>query len=344
MKAIVIHAAKDLRIEEQEVGEPGPGEVLVKMERGGICGSDLHYFNHGGFGAVRLKEPMVLGHEVAGRIAALGQGVTSLALGDLVAVSPSRPCGNCRYCREGLPNHCLNMRFYGSAMPMPHIQGAFRQALIADASQCVPAGTLTAAEAAMAEPLAVCLHAVRRAGEILGKRVLITGAGPIGLLVALVVRRAGASEITVTDIADFTLRMAQRTGVDRVLNTKDNPEALTHFTHDKGQFDVLLECSGVAAALAQAIPTIRPKGHIVQVGMSGDMTIPMQAITVKELTLSGTFRFHAEFATAIALMQKRLIDVTPLITHQYALSDVHAAFAMANDRTQAMKVQIRLDG
>jgi L-idonate 5-dehydrogenase len=344
MKAIVIHAARDLRVEEQDAGQPGPGEVRVRMERGGICGSDLHYFNHGGFGAVRLREPMVLGHEVSGRIDALGPGVDGLAVGQLVAVSPSRPCGVCSYCLEGLPNHCLNMRFYGSAMPMPHIQGAFRQELIASASQCVPADGLTAAEAAMGEPLAVCLHAVRQAGEMLGKRVLITGAGPIGLLVALVARRAGAAEITVTDIADFTLAMAAKVGADRVINIRDTQDALTPFTANKGQFDVLFECSGVAAALAQAIPAVRPRGHIVQVGMSGDMAIPMQAITVKELTLSGTFRFHAEFATAITLMQKRLIDVTSLITHDYALADVHEAFAMANDRSQAMKVQIRLDG
>ena len=137
MRSVVIHAAKDLRIEDRPAETPGPGEVLVRIERGGICGSDLHYFNHGGFGAVRLREPMILGHEVAGRIAALGEGVEDLAVGNLVAVSPSRPCGRCRYCQEGKQNHCLNMRFYGSAMPFPHIQGAFREELVADGGQCV---------------------------------------------------------------------------------------------------------------------------------------------------------------------------------------------------------------
>ena len=180
MRSLVIHSAKDLRIEEQAVEAIGPGQVLVRVERGGICGSDLHYFNHGGFGAVRLREPMTLGHEVAGRIAKLGEGVSGLAIGDLVAVSPSRPCGHCRYCQEGKQNHCLNMRFYGSAMPFPHIQGAFREELVADASQCVVANGLSAGEAAMAEPLSVCLHGVRQAGEVLGKKVLITGSGPIG--------------------------------------------------------------------------------------------------------------------------------------------------------------------
>ncbi|MEL6479786.1 MAG: alcohol dehydrogenase catalytic domain-containing protein, partial [Pseudomonadota bacterium] len=182
MKAIVIHAAKDLRIEDQEPGTPGPGQVALRLAAGGVCGSDLHYYNHGGFGTVRLRQPMVLGHEVAGHVMALGPGVEGLAEGDLVAVSPSRPCGTCRYCVEGLPNHCLNMRFYGSAMPFPHIQGAFREILVAEASQCVNAEGLSAGEAAMAEPLSVCLHATRRAGEMLGKRVLVTGCGPIGVI------------------------------------------------------------------------------------------------------------------------------------------------------------------
>jgi L-idonate 5-dehydrogenase len=165
MKAIVIHAAKDLRIDEREPETPGPGEVEIRLATGGICGSDLHYYNHGGFGTVRVKEPMILGHEVSGHIAALGEGVSGLAIGDLVAISPSRPCGHCEYCLKGLPNHCFNMRFYGSAMPFPHIQGAFRERLVAQASQCVKADGLSAGEAAMAEPLAVTLHATRRAGE-----------------------------------------------------------------------------------------------------------------------------------------------------------------------------------
>ena len=200
MKAIVIHAPKDLRVEDIAPEIPGPGQVAIRLAAGGVCGSDLHYYNHGGFGAVRIKQPMILGHEVSGYVAALGDGVENLAVGDLVAVSPSRPCGQCRYCAEGLRNQCLDMRFYGSAMPFPHIQGAFREVLVADVSQCAKADGLTAGEAAMAEPLSVCLHATRRAGDLLGKRVLITGAGPIGALCILAARRAGAAEIVATDL------------------------------------------------------------------------------------------------------------------------------------------------
>ncbi len=340
MKSIVIHAAKDLRIEEREAGQPGPGEVSIRLAAGGVCGSDLHYYNNGGFGAIRLKEPMILGHEVAGHVMALGAGVDGLSVGQLVAVSPSRPCGGCNYCQEGRYNQCLNMRFYGSAMPFPHIQGAFREILVADARQCAPADGLTAGEAAMAEPLAVTLHATRRCGEMLGKRVLITGCGPIGLLAALSARRAGAAEIVATDLSDFTLAMARQNGVDRTINSGDDPEGLAPYTAGKGYFDVLYECSGAAPALSAGIAALRPGGIIAQLGLGGDMTLPMMAITAKELELRGSFRFHKEFFSAVELMQKGLIDVKPLITHVVPLDDAEDAFKVASDRNCAMKAQI----
>ncbi|MBL4598875.1 MAG: L-idonate 5-dehydrogenase [Rhizobiaceae bacterium] len=340
MRAIVIHKPKDLRIEECEVNALGPGQVRIKMAAGGVCGSDLHYFNHGGFGTVRIREPMILGHEVSGRIEALGEGVENLAVGELVAVNPSRPCGHCGFCAEGLRNHCENMRYYGSAMPFPHIQGAFREVLVADANQCVKAGDLSPGEAAMAEPLSVCLHGTRRAGEMLGKRVLVTGCGPIGLLIILVARRAGAAEIVATDLSDNALSYAKAAGADQVINVMDNSDALSEFAAGKGTFDVMFEASGANVALNAAIPTMRPRGVVMQLGMGGDMTIPMQQITAKELDLRGCFRFHEEFQTAVTLMQKGLIDVKPLITHTMPLDDALAAFEIANDRSQAIKVQV----
>ncbi|WP_114283750.1 L-idonate 5-dehydrogenase [Candidatus Halocynthiibacter alkanivorans] len=340
MKSIVIHAAKDLRLEESQPGEPGAGEVQIALATGGICGSDLHYFNNGGFGAIILREPMVLGHEVSGHIVKLGAGVENLSVGQLVAVSPSRPCYACEYCQQGKHNQCLNMRFYGSAMPFPHIQGAFRQVLVADASQCAPADGLSPAEAAMAEPLAVCLHATRQAGEMLGKRVLITGCGPIGLLSVLAARRAGAAEIVATDLSDFTLDLARKNGADLGINMVNSPEQLTEYQAGKGHFDVLYECSGAAPALAAGIAALRPGGVIVQLGLGGDMSLPMMAITAKELQLRGSFRFHREFFTGVELMQKGLIDAKPLISHTLPLEQAEDAFTLASDRSQAMKVHI----
>ena len=340
MKAIVAHAARDLRIETIADEAPGPGQVRLRLAVGGICGSDLHYYHHGGFGTVRLREPMILGHEVSAYVEDLGSGVTGLARGQLVAVSPSRSCRECRYCQTGQHNHCLNMRFYGSAMPFPHIQGAFREVLVADASQCIAADGLTPGEAAMAEPLAVTLHATRQAGPILGRRVLVTGCGPIGILSILSARRAGAAEIVCTDLSDFTLALAAQAGADRTINMAGEPDALAAYGVDKGWFDVLYECSGAAPALVAAIGAMRPGGVIVQLGLGGDMTLPMQTITAKELELRGSFRFHAEYAVGVGLMQKGLIDVKPLITHTLPLSDAVAAFDLASDRSRAMKAQI----
>lgn len=340
MKSIVIHAAKDLRIEDRAEEPVGPGQLRLRLATGGVCGSDLHYYNHGGFGTVRLREPMILGHEVSAFVEDLGPGVTGFHPGQMVAVSPSRPCGACKYCLEGLPNQCLAMRFYGSAMPFPHIQGAFREVLVADASQCVDATGLTPGEAAMAEPLAVTLHATTRAGTMLGKRVLVTGCGPIGVLAILSARRAGAAEIVATDLSDFTLGLAKQVGADRVINTGREPDALAAYAEGKGTFDVLYECTGVAAALAGGIAAMRPRGVILQLGLGGDMSLPMMAITSKELDLRGSFRFHPEFAVGVRLMQAGLIDVKPLITHTVPLAQAETAFRLASDRAQAMKAQI----
>ena len=230
--SIVIHAAGDLRIEPQKVATPGAGEVLIQMQAGGICGSDLHYYHNGGFGPIKLREPMVLGHEVSGIIRALGADTGDLQEGQLVAISPSRPCHSCAFCTKGQHNHCLNMRFYGSAMPFPHIQGAFQEHLVVSAAQCAPADGLSAAQAAMAEPLAVCLHAVAQAGDLTGKTVLITGCGPIGALCILAARHAGAARVIATDLSDYTLTMAQLCGADTPLNTAESPQALEEFHAD----------------------------------------------------------------------------------------------------------------
>ncbi|MDE0111659.1 MAG: L-idonate 5-dehydrogenase [Albidovulum sp.] len=341
MRSVVIHAVKDLRLERSEgVREPGPREALVRIVAGGVCGTDLHYFNHGGFGEVRLKEPMILGHEVAGRIKSIGKDVSGFQPGDLVAVSPSRPCRECCFCLDGMPNQCEYMRFYGSAMPFPHIQGAFRDWIVADADQLVLADGLTAAEAAMAEPLSVCLHAVRQTGGLVGKRVLVTGCGPIGTMMILAARRAGSDEIIATDLSDFPLAKAAEIGADRTVNVMTEPNGLQEYQAGKGRLDVHFECSGAAPALAAGITAIRPGGTVIQLGLGGDMAVPMQALTAKEIALKGSFRFHQEFVSAIGLMQRRLIDVRPLHTHTFELEEFVAAFETAGDRTRATKVQL----
>ncbi|MFS2154854.1 MULTISPECIES: L-idonate 5-dehydrogenase [unclassified Rhizobium] len=345
MKAVVIHAAKDLRIEEREAEALQPGQVEVAIEAGGICGSDLHYYNHGGFGTVRVREPMILGHEVAGTIVSLGkasgEGVSGLAVGDRVAVSPSRPCNACDYCLKGQQNHCLNMRFYGSAMPMPHIQGAFRQRLVAEAYQCHKvAEGVSINEAAMAEPFAVTLHGVNRAGPLTDKRVLVTGCGPIGALAIIAARAHGAREIVATDVMDTVLNKALEIGADRVINVADNPDELSAYSANKGYFDVQFEASGNERAVRSGLEALRPRSTLVQLGLGGDVSIPQNMVVSKEIEMKGTFRFHEEFGLAVALINKRRVDLRPLLTGTFPLEDAIAAFETAGDRNKSMKVQL----
>lgn len=344
MEALVIHAPGDLRTEEVETPALGAGQLQVRVRCGGICGSDLHYYQHGGFGTVRIKEPMVLGHEVAGVIEAVGAGVAGFAAGERIAISPSRPCGQCSYCQQGLQNHCLDMRYYGSAMRNPHVQGAFRQQIVVETHQAHRlADSVSDGEGSMAEPLSVALHAVRRAGSLLGKRVLVTGCGPIGALAIIAARRAGAVHIVATDVGSYTLGKALAVGADEVVNVAESPDGLDRFKADKGSFDVLFEASGNARALVGAFDALRPRGIIVQLGLGGEMTLPINTIVAKEFDLRGAFRFHEEFAMAVELLNKGLVNVKPLISATLSYRDPARAFALAADRSQAMKVILNFD-
>ncbi|WP_105382791.1 L-idonate 5-dehydrogenase [Neorhizobium alkalisoli] len=336
-----LYGARDLRIEEGPVPTPREGEIVLRMAAGGICGSDLHYYQDGGFGPVRVREPIIPGHEAAGHVETLGPGVSDFRIGQLVSVNPSQPCGHCRFCREGLPIHCLDMQFMGSAMRLPHAQGMFRDYLVVPAIQCHPAGeAVSAGEAACAEPLAVCLHAVTQAGELSGKRVLVTGAGPIGALVVAAARHAGAAEIVVTDLMDAALERASAMGASSAINAVKNTAELALYEKDRGQFDVAFECSAAAPAIRSAIATVRPRGLIVQVGVTGDTAVPLNALVGKELRWIGSQRFDREFSVAVDLISSRRIDVRPIISHTFPISEALAAFEQAGDRSAACKVQL----
>ena len=338
---LVIHAPEDLRLEERDAGEIGPGQVLVRVGMGGICGSDLHYFHDGGFGTVRIKEPLILGHEVAGTVAAVAADVTSVKVGDRVAVNPSRPCTACKFCLEGLPNQCLEMRFFGSAMRMPHVQGAFRNVLLCQAEQCHKvADGVPLTLAALAEPFSVGLHGVSRAGPLLGKRVLVSGCGPIGVLAIAAARLHGAAQIVATDVVEEPLAIARQMGADEVINAATDGGWVSRYSPDKGTFDVLLECSGNQRALRDGLEVMRPRGVIVQLGLGGDVSISQNTIVAKELSICGSFRFHAEFALAVQIINQRRIDFTPVITRTFAMQQANEAFALASDRKRAMKVLI----
>ena len=341
MKAIVCHAPEDLRLDNFETDVLGTHQLQVDVAYGGICGSDLHYYQHGGFGTVRIKEPMVLGHEVSGIVRVVGSAVQNFKAGQRIAISPSRPCGQCQYCQKGQHNHCLDMRFFGSAMRFPHVQGAFRQTLVIDASQAHPLhDSLSLSLAALAEPLSVGLHAIQRAGSVFGKQVLVTGCGPIGTLLIGALRRAGAARIVAVDIADKPLECARSMGADETINIAKQPEALAPFAVNKGVFDVMFEASGNDRALRNGLDVVAPRGVIVSIGLGGDSTLPLNQLVGKELELRGTFRFHEEFAVAVRFLNEGLIDGRPVISHVMDFDDAIHAFELASDKSQAMKVQI----
>ena len=338
MLACRIHAKDDLRVESQEMPAVGPGEVLLKLGAGGICGSDLHYFFEGRNGSFVVREPLIPGHEASGIVAAIGPGVTRVAVGDKVAISPSHACGRCSFCRQGREQLCENMRFLGSASVFPHVQGMFRDYFVMAERQCYPVeADVSLGELAFAEPLAVGLHAVKRGGELLGKSVLITGAGTIGCLTVLAARLAGAARITVSDILDRPLAQAKIVGADATLHAGRDAGALT-----RPQFDVAYEVSGSIKALTTCVAAVRRGGTIVQVGTLPPEPLPfvVNELMAKELDLRGAFRWGIEFDWAVDYLSSRRVDVRPLLSGQYPLTDAVDAFHAAADKNRSTKVQL----
>ncbi len=346
MRAIMIHPPHDLRVETFGAAEPTLGlhDVRVRMAAGGICGSDLHYYHHGGFGVVRVKEAMALGHEASGHVDAMGSAVTGLSKGDLVAVNPSQPCGICPSCDRGEFNHCETMLFNGSAMRMPHVQGLFREYVTAPRARVFridPA--VSTAEAALCEPLAVSLHAVKQAGDLKGKTVLVTGCGPIGVLTIVAAKLAGAARVIATDLTVHSLSVASQLGCDTPINLAETPDGLQPLTENRGQVDALFECSGNARALAGAIPALKPRARVVLVGLGGDAPLPINAIVAKELEIVGTFRFCEEFAVAADLISSRKVKLGAMISATYPMAQAVEAFEHASDKTRATKVAVLLE-
>lgn len=341
-RACVLHAQEDVRIEARDVGDVGPGQVLVRIGAGGVCGSDIHYYWEGGIGTIRVTEPIILGHEVAGTVEKVGKDVVRVKPGDRVALNPSRPCGKCRFCQEGNQQHCLEMSFFGSAMLKPHSQGAFRDLIVTEDFRCEPVGDkVSLGEAACAEPLSVAVHAVNQGGSLVGKRVLVTGAGPIGALVVAAAKYAGAQEIVATDLSEAPLKAALAMGATLTIDGSREPERLiSEYSADKGVFDVAFECTGVGAVLKQIFPVIRPRGTIVQVGVMGEAAIPINALVGKEIKLVGTHRANTEFAVAARLIRDGRIDVRPIISATLPMEQIAKAFAIARDRRTQMKVQL----
>ena len=338
-----IHGAEDLRIEEVPCPQPGPDQALVKMGAAGICGSDMHYFRDGQIGKFKIQEPLIPGHEASGVIASLGANVTGLKEGQRVAINPSHPCGTCSRCREGRENLCDSMFFLGSASVFPHAQGMFREYFLISAKQCIPVSNqVSLEELALSEPLSVGLHAVNRAGNLCGKKVLISGSGTIGCMVLLAAKLDGAEQVTMVDVLEEPLAIARKVGADQMLCLKPSavpsPELLN-------EFDVAFEVSGAASALGNCIELVRRGGTIVQVG-----TLPVEGvhlfanqIMVKELDIRGSMRFGNVFSRAVRLLESQRLNVQPILTGRFPIAEAAKALQLAFDKTVSMKVQIVTD-
>lgn len=339
-RAIIAGGPHDLKLGKVAVPEPGMNQVLVRIHTGGICGSDLHYYQHGGFGTVRIKEPLVLGHEIAGTIAAVGPGVTNVKPGDRVAVNPSLPCGKCEHCRSGHRNHCADMLFLGSAMRNPHVQGGFRDLLVCAAEQAIlMPSNLSFAEAALAEPTAVCLHALARAGDLVGKRVLVTGAGPIGMLLVAVAQMAGAAFVAVTDRIAMPLTMATQTGADLALDVGQDPQAVASWVAANKRFDVHFEASGSSAATLDGLAALAPLGICVLVGQGAEVPLQVSNVLRTEADIRGSFRFDREYAMAIDYLSSGRLKVAHIVTATLPAADL-TAFDLALDKSRSVKVHL----
>lgn len=315
-------------------------QVLVQVERGGICGSDIHYFQHGRAGMSVLKEPMTLGHEFVGRILEAPSG-SPLKPGQRVAINPSQPCNSCTFCLSGEQNLCRTMKFMGSAQFFPHVQGGFASFVAVSPAQCVPYSDEADAKIiAFAEPLAVALHAIHQAGDLVGKKVLVTGSGPIGCLVMASAFAAGASEIVATDMSERCRTLAVEMGASQAIDPNDI-STTSRWQENGGYFDVCFEASGSPAAIASTVGFTRPKGRIVQLGMgAASLEFPLGSLLVKEIELAGSFRFINEFEIAVRWLESGRINPLPLLSAEFPQQDVVKALEMASDKSRAAKVQL----
>jgi L-idonate 5-dehydrogenase len=328
---VVAAPGGNLALEDVPSPGAGPGRTRVRIRYGGICGSDLHYVLHGNAGTSVLLDPMVLGHEVVGTVETADPegGVPE---GSLVAVHPATPCGSCAPCARGERHLCDDTRYLGSAAVRPHTQGGFADLLVVPTRQLRPLpDSLDEQQAALLEPLAVAAHAVARAGDLTGRRVLVNGSGPIGQLVIAIAARRGVRSLTAVDVAAHSLATARALGATLAVDPRSESLPI--------DADVVFEATGVPAAWEQAARATRKGGILVQVGLlpPGDVSLPLALVVSRELDYRGSYRFDRELDDAIALLRDGL-DLRPAISHVFPVERVTEAFAVANDRSVAAKV------
>lgn len=333
MKVSVLRGTGDVAVEERAIPEPAADEVLVEVRSVGVCGSDVHYFEHGRIGPYVVGKPLILGHEAGGVVAAMGTGVSSLRVGQRVSIEPGVPCRSCAQCLAGRYNLCPDVKFFATP---PH-DGAFSQYVAMPAAFVYPVPDSISDDAAgLLEPLSVGVWACRRAQLAPGQTVLVTGAGPIGLIAAQTARAYGADAVTVTDVNPHRLRLAEKLGLATIDVSR------TSLAGAEIEPDVLLECSGNARATWDAVATMARAGRAVLVGMGGDtVQLPLSYVQDRELMITGAFRYANTWPIAIQLAASGRVDLDSMVTGHYGLDDVEAALTASRSDPTTVKAIVR---
>ncbi len=337
-RAAVLYEPLVVRIEEREAPSPGPRDVLVQVSAVGVCGSDVHFFEHGHIGDVIVESPMILGHEASGVVVSLGSDVRNRVIGERVSLEPGVPCSVCAQCRSGFYNLCPDVVFFGT----PPVDGAFAQYVTINEEFAYPVpDSVSDLAAALIEPFSVGLWAVKNARVAPGDRVLVTGAGPVGVLSALAAKIAGASSVTITDVNVHRLAVAASHGIDRTIDVSK-----VSLAEIGEKFDVLIECSGVPEVARQGIRSLRPRGVAILVGLAadGNYELPVGFIQNREIEIRGTYRYANTYPKALRLVEAEMVDLDSLVTDEFSLDQSADALQASRTDPAAMKVVVRPKG
>jgi L-iditol 2-dehydrogenase len=323
MRASLLTGIKTLSIEQVPTPPMASDEVLVEVAAVGVCGSDTHYYRHGRIGGFVVTGPLILGHELSGRIVAVGEEVPESRIGERVAIEPQKNCRKCRECRAGRYNLCPNMEFYAT----PPIDGAFAQYCVirTEFAHKVP-DSMSDEAAALLEPLSVAVTTMRKAGVAPGWSVLIAGAGPIGIICAQAARAFGAAEVIVTDLVAERRERALSYGASRVLDPRETDIATAGL-----DVNAFVDATGAPAAVMSGIKAVRPAGSAVLVGVgSTEMSLPVEHIQNLEITVTGIFRYTDTWPAAIHMVSSGAVDLDSLVTGRFGLE--RAAEALESDQ------------
>ncbi|QMV42728.1 NAD(P)-dependent alcohol dehydrogenase [Cohnella cholangitidis] len=342
MKAAVLTKLGTIEMKELDIPSYGPDEALVRIKAVGLCGSDVHYYEHGKIGPYVVDYPIILGHEAAGEVVAIGNEVRNVEVGHRVTIEPGVTCGRCAHCKSGHYNLCPDVVFLAT----PPYDGAFCEyiAIRADMLYPIP-DTMSYEKAALIEPFSVGLHAVRRGNLLPGETVVIMGMGPIGILALMAARSAGARRIIGVDMESFRLERALQMGATDVVNLReeDVQSAIMRITEGH-KADLAIETAGNGRAAQSALQAVRRGGRVVLVGLPQENETPLSIpyIVDNEIDIRGVFRYHNTYPTGVAIMSGDHIDLEPVITDYMSLEETSRAFEKAiNEKNSTLKIVIR---